>query len=429
MNKLLKPAVLVLLVSVTGVLLNFFLLKFLARTAPDVLATWASFDLLIMAALAVCLYGGEQTTILAVHSKKPIADVSSSVTVSLLIYVLLFAPLAFFYLYEVASLSVFEAIIFCFACGTIVFTYHVSFVLRGKGFYIKSAVIERLTVFFAILFLLVAFFLGIDFELASLLLISAVLVLFISLFFIYKAGVIYSVREGWVNSWNFIRNRNSIFIYSTLIFAFVYDRLDQILLTGFMDKNIVASYFVCYKLAFFVKFISRSFNQIFFSVMAGAAEDRDNAKEALKVNFLVNHNFSFVFALLLIVCSEHLLDFFLIHEFEYGLVLSVLGLAFFLSSYSQVAFNYVNASGGGKYFLKNGVLVVVIQLIFGLFLFLWAGIGVFSFALAKFFSNGVGAFNAFFALKSQGYRFCPGKIFLIELLILIFIMLMKLEWV
>jgi len=194
-------------------------------------------------------------------------------------------------------------------------------------------------------------------------------------------------------------SKEGLFFYATALLILVFERVDQLVVLKHFGLNELAGYYACYKLAFAVRFITKTINIAVYPLMSRYANDLGD-ELALVTSDIKVLNFIIAISLCIpmFLFSELIIEVIFGEKFlVYKSVLELMTIALLISTSNQVDFNYLNSKGLSRYFFSNSVLTVSVQLLTIYFTYEYYGIS--SLAYARVFSVFAGYFYAYLLMK------------------------------
>lgn len=425
-----------LLVTALSILCQFGFLKVLTSSPGEGVAGWAVYEIFLSFISATCLWGGEFSLINRISKDRSKAAGVLSAYQVLLFFIALFFSLPVLWFMQGIIESWNAANDFFLFYSAALFSASgmcLSLYLRSDRRFFASSLLEKLPVFIFTVLVLLYWVGGWEIDVASLVLVSSVPVVIVVLYFILVLAVRGKdivLREELRSS---VMHKGSAEITATNIVIFVYERIDQILVAMFFGPSMLAVYFVCYKMSFFVRFLSKATNQVFYvylskavsKVSIGGVNAELNSTESayISLNLKINCIVAFLFCLVMVSWSKFLLGIFGGSFAEHYLILDFLCIALFISTVNQVFFNVINAKSGGRYYFKNALIVTSVQ-VFLMFV-LFDVLGFYGVVLARVCAVLVGNLNAQLYLKDMGTSYKVPKYYYAMLLILISVLVFK----
>ncbi|EJL6785790.1 hypothetical protein NMR91_004732, partial [Vibrio alginolyticus] len=199
-----------------------------------------------------------------------------------------------------------------------------------------------------------------------------------------------------------IFNQGGFYFFSTLLIILIYERIDQMVILDRFDLTDLAGYFACFKLAFLIRFVSKSVNSAMYPYLSKLSSNDDiKAVELFKDIKLVNFLIALILSLPLILFSDGIIGFIYGDQFvEYSQVLKIMAIALIVSVSNQSDFNLMNSRGYSNFFLINSILTVIVQCT--VIILLIKSMGVLSLVLAKYFAVICGfIFSTFLLVKNK----------------------------
>ena len=235
-------------------------------------------------------------------------------------------------------------------------------------------------------------------------LIYFVLIIFMLLSIVYFARIL-KIRGGKLDQWNtFYMQRFfqfSIYIHSSTIVAFVYDKVDQILVNRFLGLSILGGYYLIIKVINVVKMVPFLFNSVYYPYICKNV-NKDNACNL--INKLMKRNIVAIVPIsILLLLNAKLCIRVLFGELylKYDYVLLTLLFFLILSIPGQILNNLLFAIGESKTYFYISLFSVIIQV--GTLLGLIQRLGLISIIISKYLSSVLIILLCKFFLNRKGY--------------------------
>lgn len=394
-----------LLVNSMAMILQLYALRLLARSEVNGVVMWSAYEFLSGALLAVSFIGGEhylinqtnkleeadaRRNLLATAALFFIGGIAALGAISFGAYALMeIDPKGYT---EVAAAALLAGL--CFIFGVY---------LRAHSKFLIGALLERGPAIFASV-LIIGFALLVDRNefgkfTSTLILAAATIALAVAFF----AG-----REAWSellpvgavikNIRNIARSSGARHFSATNIIVFVYERLDQAIILWLFGVKALAVYFICFRISFAGRFLSKAINQVYYVLVAKSlfsgsrTGGQKSAIDTASRGFAVNATCSFVLCAIGMIFEDQLLALFFDGGQGSSGLLSLLLLSVFFSVKNQAAFSLINAGGWGRYYLSNALIVVGVQI--SVITILAIPLGVLGVAVARVLAVVVGNMNA-----------------------------------
>ncbi|EHU4934660.1 hypothetical protein KY890_004080 [Vibrio vulnificus] len=387
MNKLLRilsmGAGSTLGVSAIAIIIQMSVVSYFSRAAPEYIAFIAIFELFTAWVIALCFFGGEQHFVNVFNRSKSGTHVLS---IYLITYFLLLLPFsfAFFTLYRLDYISTggFNVVGLYLTCVTIGASVIISAYLRSQLKILLASSLEKLTVC-SVYIILLLFFLCEGDNLDGYLIVFSVFFLCLLLYF-FRNNL--SISKDDLYICKDIFSTGGAYFFVTLLVILMYERIDQMVILDGFELTDLAGYFACFKLAFLIRFISKSVNSAMYPYLSKLSSNDDvKALELFKDIKLVNFSIALILSFPLIFLSEEIIRFIYGDQFvEYSNVLQIMAITLIVSVSNQSDFNLMNSRGYSSYFLINSVLTVIVQC--AVIMSLINSIGILSLVLAKYFA-------------------------------------------
>lgn len=386
-------------VSAVAIIIQMSVVSYFSRAAPEYIAFIAIFELLTAWVIALCFFGGEQHFVNVFNRSKSRSHVLS---IYLIAYFLLLLPFSFvfFTLYRLDYINTgaFDVVGLYLTCVTIGASVIISAYLRSQLKILLASSLEKLTVCSVYIMLLVFFLCGGD-NLDDYLIVFSVFYLCLLLYFFREdlsvsKDVFYISKE--------IFSKGGLYFFFTLLIILIYERVDQMVILDGFDLTDLAGYFACFKLAFLIRFISKSVNSAMYPHLSKLSSNDDvKAVELFKDIKLINFSVALMLSFPLVLFSEEIIRFIYGDQFvEYSQVLQVMAITLIVSVSNQSDFNLMNSRGYSNYFLINSVLTVIVQC--SVIAILINSTGILSLVLAKYFAVIFGfIFSTLLLLKNK----------------------------
>ncbi|KLE24598.1 lipopolysaccharide biosynthesis protein [Vibrio diabolicus] len=386
-------------VSVVAIIIQMSVVSYLSRTAPEYVAFIAIFELFTAWVIALCFFGGEQHFINVFNRSKTKAYVLSTYLIT---YFLLLLPFsfAFFTLHRLGYVNIggFEVVGLYLVCVTIGLAVIIAAYFRSQLKILLASSLEKLTVCLVyIILLVISFYEGNDLD--SYLIIFSIFYICMLLYFVRND---LSISKDTACISKDIFNQGGFYFFSTLLIILIYERIDQMVILDRFDLTDLAGYFACFKLAFLIRFVSKSVNSAMYPYLSKLSSNDDiKAVELFKDIKLVNFLIALILSLPLILFSDGIIGFIYGDQFvEYSQVLKIMAIALIVSVSNQSDFNLMNSRGYSNFFLINSILTVIVQCT--VIILLINSMGVFSLVLAKYFAVICGfIFSTFLLVRNK----------------------------
>jgi len=398
-SKILKKSMMITVVTGCIMLLQLYITNQLSID-KELLEKYVYLDFIILSSIALGVFGGELGAINAINELN--GKISSEVFKrSLLNYIVLIFPV--FLIFSKFTLSVLDYFIY-FLSGMFVLLNQLQvYFLRAKEKFIISSLVERI-VWVGFAFFLLVFNVKLEFSL----LIGIIIANVVGCLYIYIFMKERCILSSQLNSREVLGNSKYITITAYLIF--LYERLDQFLISIFISPVILASYFVAQKLAFLTKFLTRSVYQVTYPLF-------NKQKNLVQLSLHVNSFISFCFSLVIVFYGEYLLSYFNVRGKDFYIVIVLLSFSVFISSLNNTLYQYVNYKGGSNYYMKNALFLIIVQLIFVIpFMFYFSFVGV---AISRLVVSCIGAFASMRDFKKVSKEVINLKPFFLMFLIMV----------
>jgi O-antigen/teichoic acid export membrane protein len=367
----------------------------------EALGEWAMLEVALSYSIGFCVFGGEATIVSIVAGRKKISFsevVFAYITIGLVIFLVAVVVPVYVVFHLAFEVSTFNVLLVLMSLAALTISTIISISLRANQFYLLGSLLERAHWFFIVLYLatfvifdprdsidiyrLLVFASAVVFVLASVTLAA----------FIFSEPIKFS---SYIKSvFCIIKAKGALSLSASGMLIVLYDRFDQLILRALMGPEALGIYFACYKVAFAVKFMTKSVNQFFLPLIVknsfSASGRSDSAMLANNLN--IGSFLAFPIVVLIVMFSPQVLMFFDIQSSSADLALSLLAISGFWSIGNIVLFGYFSAHGGGRAFLANGFMTWILQ-VFIIFL-LVPIYGIIALALAKVSSSWLGNFNA-----------------------------------
>ncbi|MCI8416045.1 MAG: oligosaccharide flippase family protein [Lachnospiraceae bacterium] len=254
-------------------------------------------------------------------------------------------------------------------------------------------------------------------------LIYFVLIIFMLLSIVYFAKILKEKGGGLDYSNTFYMQkffRFSIYIHSSTIVAFIYDKIDQILVNRFLGLSILGGYYLIIKVINVVKMVPFLFNSVYYPYICKNVS-KDNANGL--INKLIKRNIvAIVPVSILLLLNSRLCILVLFGEIylKYDYILLTLLFFLILSIPGQILNNLLFAVGESKTYFYISLFSVIIQV--GTLFSLIQRIGLVSIIISKFLSSILIIVLCKIFLDRKGYRIKFNKEYYRAMLIGIFCM-------
>lgn len=418
-----------LFISTVAIAAQFFILKIIGSWSGDSIAVWALFEALVAVVMAVGIWGGDYSVINRFNKNSAPINLLAYVFVlicsgAFVAAVLGLAAVGFsdnFAIHGYRLALLIASAIFCaIACC-------VSIWVRAAQKFFVAALLERAHIFGATLLCALCIAIGQGTE-------KLVELIFFASAASFLCAVVYflvSSRSHWrkmgAGLWSSVQaigiEKGALQITLTNVAILVYERADQFLILAFLGPAELAVYFVCYKISFAVRFVTKAVNQVFYTYIARANRNNKEENDLIGENFRINAMAAFFFAVCAMLFSERILEF-LGSKYENGaFVLGVLCLSLYLSVPNQIIFNLINSRSGGSFYLRNAISTMAIQLF--LIVSLITALGVSAVLIARISAVIFGNINAFFFAKRMGISYSIPKSYYLLGIVLVLILVVK----
>ena len=398
-------------ISALAIIIQLQFTATLAASALHLVSEWAMIEITLTFTLAVSVLGTE-TTITSVTASRT-DDQFGSVFVAYLIITLLIlssiiAPAIFliFHFFLEFQIEVIYQVIFSVSAVTL--TSVAAMLLRASRHYIHASLLEKAhwwglgatTIIIGIssqTFLLNVFEL---FFYVTLIILIYLGVLIFSIFNKYDI----EFRESKKIIRQIIQNSSTFLLSLNGIIVALYERLDQVILGTMLGREMLAAYFICFKLSFLVRFMTKSINQFFLPLLVRtrAESSQNNVVIMIKQNIRISSALALPVVALAIFYSPLFLQYFGIIQYNALVTAQILTISGFLSISNLVIFGFLGTQQGGKLVLSNGVMSLLVQL-FTLVLLL-PSLSLVAPAVARITAVVVGNINAQRYAKQKGFH-------------------------
>lgn len=368
-------------VSALAIIIQMSVVSYLSRSAAEYVAFIAIFELFTAWVIAVCFFGGEQHFVNVFNRSKSSAHVLSTYLIT---YFLLLIPFSFvffaFHRLDYINTGGFDVVGLYLICVTIGLAVIIAAYFRSQLKILLASSLEKLTVCSVYVMLLVFVLCDGD-DLDRYLTLLSIVYLGFLLYFV--RGEL-SLSRNSLGISKDIFSKGGFYFFSTLLIILLYERIDQMVILDRFSLTDLAGYFACFKLAFLIRFISKSVNSAMYPYLSKLSSNNDDkAEDLFKDIKLVNFSIAIILSLPLVFFSKEIISFIYGENFiEYSKVLQVMAIALIVSVSNQSDFNLMNSRGYSNYFLINSVLTVIVQCT--VIIFLIKSMGVFSLVLAKY---------------------------------------------
>lgn len=368
-------------VSAVAIIIQIFVVSYLSRVGSEYVAFIAIFEIFTAWIIAFCFFGGEQHFV-NVYNR---SDNKNHVLTTYLFsyFVLLFPFSVVFYVLlnlDYINTGGFDILGLYLTCISIGFSLVAAAYYRSQLKILLASLLEKFTVCSFYLFLLMFSLYGNN-KIDSYLITYSIFTL---------CGLIYFVRSDLSIPKNIILlskeifSKSGFFFFLTLLLILIYERIDQMVLLSRFDLTDLAGYFACFKLAFLIRFISKSVNSAMYPYLSKlSSKDDIKSLDLFKDIKLVNFTIALILSFPLVFFSEDIISFIYGEKLiEYSQVLQIMAIALVVSISNQCDFNLMNSRGNSNYFLINSILTVIVQCV--VILSLVNEIGIISLVLAKY---------------------------------------------
>jgi O-antigen/teichoic acid export membrane protein len=377
-----------------AVFLQLVFIAFLARVNTELVGLLGVVELLIAGLLAVSYFGGEQYYLN--FKNKTNVDILSITgfhfIVSLFIVFIILSVYILLGMDAASNYSLLEEILLVIVGLMIVWVAVLVSALRSELKLTNAIILEK---FFPVMASL-AFLIFSLYASDSLKYINPIFVLLI----VSSSALIFSVVNflalfSWKRSdfslvfKNYL-SKEGFYFYATALLVLLFERIDQIVVLKQFGLSELAGYYACYKLAFAVRFLTKTINVAIYPLMSKYASNSASeltllASNIKELNFIIASSlclpiFLFSESIILVVFGEKYVIF--------NGVLELMTIALLISSSNQVDFNLLNSKGLSRYFFKNSILTVSVQLL--AIYFTYEAYGIMSLAYARVLSVFIG---------------------------------------
>ncbi|MBE4605957.1 hypothetical protein, partial [Vibrio navarrensis] len=252
-------------VSAVAIILQIFVVSYLSRVDSEYVAFIAIFEIFTAWIIALCFFGGEQHFV-NVYNRSD--NKKHVLTTYLFSYFTLLFPfsLVFYVLLSLDYINTggFDILGLYLTCISIGFSSVTAAYYRSRLKILLASLLEKFTVCSFYLFLLVFFLYG-DEKVNSYLIIYSIFT---------QCGLLYFVRGELSISKNILSlskeifSKGGFFFFLTLLIILIYERIDQMVLLSKFNLTDLAGYFACFKLAFLIRFISKSVNSSMYPYLS-----------------------------------------------------------------------------------------------------------------------------------------------------------------
>ena len=399
-----------LIVAVAAILIQILTMSFLARYQKELIGVYALIEICSAWLIAFFFFGGEQYFIN--FKNKSNYRIFNLVKFNILLVfigaVILGSILTFFDIYSillVEGLNTFPILSLVLCTFFISSIAIIASAFRSDLSIFEAALCEKSFIFFFCITIVSSILLFPEFmTLKSAVNIALVVSAIIFVFWLYRCNTL--CREGRESKFNELKkeyfSREGLYFFFTGIFIVIFERIDQAIILSAFGLIELGGYFACYKLAFAVRFVTKSINSAIFPYLSKF--NNNNPVEGLLLHLETkNINFAIaaIFCVPLFLFSESILLIIFGSDFiQYSTVLQIIAIALVISASNQVDFNLLNSLGKSKSFFINSVLTVTVQLIvIGL---LFESHGIIGLAFARLCSVFIGLIYSQYLLYKEG---------------------------
>lgn len=363
-----------LLINLAAMALQFLALKMLAEIDVSGVVIWSAFEFLLGMLLAIGFIGGEHhlinqsSALLGNDSRKNLAATCLLfAAVGMALFVLAWLGMCIFSGLKLRPY--FEAAFAALLAGL---AFINGVYVRAQSRFLVGALLERGPILFSSILIIAytALWRGEPIgRLASwCIFFGAVASLVCSLIVVWRDWTFFFERGSlFADAVGIIKSRRARNFSLTNVVVFAYERLDQAIILWLFGAKALAVYFICFRVSFAGRFLSKAINQVYYVLVAKAFSNNSrgsegkNAHELASIGFKVNSSCAFVLCALGMVFEKQVLGFFFSRQPDTSGILPLLLLSIFLSVKNQAAFSLINARGLSNYYLSNSLIVIGVQ--------------------------------------------------------------------
>lgn len=400
-----------MLISAVAIFIQLLFTATLAQKTLKMVSHWAMIEIAISFSLALCVLGTEATltSLTASRAESKFGSVFVAyMLVVLVVFMAIGAPFffsAFYFFLEIPWKSTLQVI---FAVGVVTLMNVAAMLLRANKCYLQASLLEKTHWWglgcAAILFGLTSeafsvsvFELFFYVSLAVTAVLTGTVLRVVTSFELNLQDIFRCIRQV-------LRGPSTFFLSLNGIVVALYERLDQIILSKMLGAEALAIYFICFKLSFVVRFMTKSINQFFLPLLArtNAQTGQVSAVSMINKNIKIGSRLALPVVMLSILCSSLFLEQFGVEDPSATLTAQILVISGFFSIANLVVFGFFGAHQGGDLVLSNGVMSLIGQLV--LLVLLIPSLNLFAPAIARIGAVSIGNINAHRYAKKKGMK-------------------------